>query len=133
MSEPRQRLDQWLWHARFFKTRTLAGRLCRGRKVRIDGKVCGKASASIKSGVVLTFPQAKRIRVVRVMELSSRRGPAAEAAELYEDLSPPQLTKATTAADVASGRGRVAVRPRGDGRPTKRQRRATDQLRGEQQ
>ena len=80
------RLDKWLWQARFFKSRALASKLCAAGRVRIDGEVVTKAHAAIRPGHVLTFPQARDIRVVRVVALGARRGPAAEARTLYEDL-----------------------------------------------
>lgn len=80
------RLDKWLWQARFFKTRALASKLCAAGRVRIDGERVTKAHAAIRLGHVLTFPQARDIRVVRVVALGARRGPAAEARTLYEDL-----------------------------------------------
>ncbi len=81
------RLDKWLWHARFFKSRSLASRICDKGKVRIDGQVVRKAHYIVRIGHVLTFPQAKEIRVVRVEGLGTRRGPAAEAQALYSDIA----------------------------------------------
>jgi len=88
-ARPGQRIDQWLWHARFFKTRALATKLCQGSRVRVNREVIGKAHQPIRVGDVLTFPQAREIRVVRVLALAERRGPASEARTLYEDLAPP--------------------------------------------
>lgn len=82
------RIDKWLWQARFFKTRAAASRLCQAGKLRIDGRAINKAHYAVKPGDVLTFPQSRRIRVVRVAALGERRGPATEAAALYEDLAP---------------------------------------------
>lgn len=82
------RVDKWLWQARFFKTRAAASRLCLAGKVRLGGRAITKAHYALKPGDVLTFPQARRIRVVRVLALGERRGPATEAATLYEDLAP---------------------------------------------
>ena len=122
-SHDRQRLDQWLWHARFFKTRTLASALCRRSKIRVDGAVQRKAAASITPGQVLTFPQAGEIRVIKVLRLSTRRGPALVAATLYEDLTPPQER-------LKTGPGHAgAPRRRGAGRPTKKDRRVLMRLR----
>jgi len=87
MSEESMRLDKWLWHARFFRSRALAARLCAEGRVRIDGARVEKAHYSVRPGQVLTFPQARRIRVVRVLALGARRGPAAEARLLYDDLA----------------------------------------------
>ncbi len=80
------RLDKWLWQARFFKSRALASKLCAAGRVRIDGERVTKAHAAIRPGHVLTFPQARDIRVVRVVALGTRRGPAVDARTLYEDL-----------------------------------------------
>jgi len=89
-----QRLDQWLWHARFFKTRSLATKLVNTGQVRVDGEKVSKPSHALRPGRTLTFKQAKEIRVIRVDALATRRGPAPEAQELYTDLSPPTQNKA---------------------------------------
>lgn len=81
------RMDKWLWQARFFKSRALASRVCIGGRVRVDGVKINKAHFAVRMGQVLTFPQGRQIRVVRVIALGVRRGPAKEASLLYEDLS----------------------------------------------
>ncbi len=81
------RLDKWLWCARFFKSRTLANRFCTATGVRIAGNPVQRPHFSLSVGDVLTFPLGSHIRTVRVMALAVRRGPAAEARTLYEDLS----------------------------------------------
>ncbi|MEM6548110.1 MAG: RNA-binding S4 domain-containing protein [Pseudomonadota bacterium] len=83
---PKQRVDKWLWQARFFKTRGLAGDLAGSGKLRINGTRCTKAAHCVKHGDVLVFPQAGRIRMIRVECFGDRRGPAAEAQALYTDL-----------------------------------------------
>ena len=121
-AEPTLRADKWLWYARFFKTRSLAAKLCNAGKLHVSGVAVSKAHRKVKPGDVLTFPQGRHVRVVKVLELGARRGPAAEAGLLYEDLKPP------------SPEGRLpvlAARPRGGGRPTKQERRALDRLREE--
>ena len=80
------RLDKWLWQARFFKSRALASKICAAGRVRIDGERVTKAHAASRPGHVLTFPQARDIRVVRVIAIGTGRGPAVEAQTLYEDL-----------------------------------------------
>ena len=80
------RLDKWLWHARFFKSRSLASRVCAKGRVRIDGQVVRKAHYIVRIGHVLTFPQARQIRVVRVEGLGTRRGSAVEAQALYIEI-----------------------------------------------
>lgn len=84
-----QRVDKWLWCARFFKSRSLAHRLVAEGRLRASGQVVAKPHHTLKPGDVLTFPQGNHIRVVRVIALARRRGPATEARGLYEDLAPP--------------------------------------------
>ena len=89
MSEPGLRADKWLWYARFFKTRSLATKVCNAGQLRIAGSPVTKAHSQVRIGDVLTFPQARHVRVIKVLALAERRGPAAEARLLYEDLKPP--------------------------------------------
>jgi len=117
-----QRLDRWLWFARFFKSRTLAASIVSAGKVRVNAERVGKPSHSVKTGDILTFPAAKQVRVIKIVELGSRRGPAPEAQALYEDQAPPELRKA------ADRPPKVAEREAGAGRPTKRERRQTAAL-----
>ena len=123
MNGETQRLDKWLWFARFFKSRTLASRFCASGKLRINGTSVSKAHHGIRLGDVLTFPKGPHIRVIEVRDLGVRRGPAVEARTLYDDLEPPPAKRAVTAPPP------VARRSRGSGRPTKAERRATDRLR----
>ncbi|PWK59552.1 ribosome-associated heat shock protein Hsp15 [Roseicyclus mahoneyensis] len=85
--------------------------------MRVNGARVVKPASAIGAGDVLTFVQGDRIRVIRVTALGIRRGPAPEAQTLYEDLTPPE----TEAAPVT----------RTGPRPTKKDRRALDDLRGE--
>ena len=87
MTEPAMRIDKWLWHARFFKSRTQASRLCQDGRIRIDGTVITKANHPVRPGNALTFPHARTIRVVRVLALCTRRGPTSEARTLYEEIA----------------------------------------------
>ena len=80
------RLDKWLWQARFFKTRALAAEVAESGHLRINGQPTRKPGAHVGEGDVLTFPQASRIRLVRILAVGLRRGPASEAQELYLDL-----------------------------------------------
>ena len=119
------RLDKWLWYARFFKTRALASKAISNGRFRLDGDLMSKPHRQAKCGQVLTFSQGMRIRVVRIKALGSRRGPAQEAALLFDDLAPNEpATDRTTATTMPAFENRQA----GDGRPTKRQRRETDRL-----
>ena len=118
------RLDKWLWYARFFKTRANATRAISGGRFRLDGEVMSKPHRAAQPGQVLTFVQGERVRVIRIVALGSRRGPATEAAELYEDLSPEMPKRGDErAADPA-----FEIREKGAGRPTKRARRETQKL-----
>jgi ribosome-associated heat shock protein Hsp15 len=110
------RLDKWLWFARFFKTRSLAAKMCAAGGMRCGGVLVSKASVTVKPGDVLTFSQGKHVRVIKVLGLGTRRGPAPEAQALYEDLAPP--SRETAMPDAAP-------RPGGP-RPTKKDRRALD-------
>lgn len=118
------RLDKWLWYARFFKTRNIATRLIASGKLRLNGEVMSKPHRAAIVGQVLTFVQQNDVRVIEIAALGHRRGPATEAVTLYNDLSPPVAkTKGTdkTEKDFEN-------RTKGSGRPTKRLRRETDQL-----
>jgi ribosome-associated heat shock protein Hsp15 len=86
MNDDRLRVDKWLFQARFFKSRAAASRLVAEGKLRIGGKPIDKAHYAVKPGDVLTFPQGRAIRVVKVTALGTRRGPATEARGLYEEL-----------------------------------------------
>ena len=120
MTEEALRADKWLWYARFFKTRSLAAKACNAGKLRASGELVSKAHHKVKPGDVLTFPQGRHVRVIKVVALASRRGPAAEAQALYQDLKPPSAESRLPR--TAGGR------PPGTGRPTKQDRRALDKL-----
>ncbi|MCI5111176.1 MAG: RNA-binding S4 domain-containing protein [Marivita sp.] len=124
MSEPAQklRIDKWLWHARFFKTRSLAAKVVSGGKLRVNGQPISKPAYMVSALDVLTFPQANDVRVIKVLAMGERRGPAPEAQQLYEDLDPPKPREAV-----------IEQVPRfdGKGRPTKKDRRALQQTRSD--
>ena len=86
-----QRLDKWLWCARFRKERAAcAGWVAQGI-FRINRQPTDKPHARLRPGDVLTFPAGNGVRVLRVVALAARRGPATEAATLYEEVSEPGL------------------------------------------
>jgi len=85
---PTIRIDKWLWYARFFKTRGLASKVVTGGHVRVNSVRIGKASFAVGAGDTLTFTQGRIVRVARVVDLGTRRGPAPEAQALYDDLTP---------------------------------------------
>lgn len=83
------RIDKWLFFARFFRSRGLSSALVEAGRLRINGERTKKPGARVRPGDVLTFPQAGTIRVVRILSLGIRRGPASEAQSLYCDIDPP--------------------------------------------
>ena len=114
-----QRLDKWLWFTRIAKTRTLATRLIETGKARVNRTKVTKASRTVRAGDVITLMIHERVRVLKVLACGTRRGPAAEARELYEDMSPPAAP-----CEKSSGTPPpTAQREKGAGRPTKRDRR----------
>lgn len=97
------RIDKWLWHARFFKTRSLASRVVAAGKLRIDGTLISKPARTVGPGNVLTFAKDDRIRVIQIDAIGTRRGPAPEAQSLYTDLTPAEPPK-TAQAEIRGGR-----------------------------
>ena len=112
------RIDKWLYHARFFKTRSLAARLVSERRLRVDGTPISKPSRMVAPGATLTFPQGDHIRVIRIVALGTRRGPAPEAQALYQDLAPPERPS------------RDPPAPKADVRPSAKDRRTALRMRG---
>ena len=112
------RLDKWLWHARFFKTRSLAAARVQAGSVRVNGQQVQKRATQIVAGDVLTFAMGDDVRVIQIDAIGTRRGPAPEAQTLYTDLSPP----------VPKSKEKQPENPafEGKGRPSKRDRRVLD-------
>jgi ribosome-associated heat shock protein Hsp15 len=125
-----QRLDKWLWFARVTKSRTLAATLVLEGKIRVNGERVAKPAHTLKAGDAVTIAMRQRVRILRVKGFGLRRGSAAIAAELFEDLSPAPV-KVDQAGD-ATGTGFLggadAQRVPGSGRPTKRERRELDRF-----
>ncbi len=121
----RQRIDKWLFFARVVKSRSLAAKLAAAGRVRINRDKASQASDLVKPGDVLTITLDRRILVYKVVHGGERRGPAEEARRLYEDLSPPPTPASEAPVDAIP-----PLRDAGSGRPTKRERRETDRLRG---
>ena len=82
------RVDKYLWFARFFKTRSLATKRANGGRIRVNGNKIKKSNDPVRVGDILTLAQGDQIRVIRVLDLGTRRGPAQEAQNLYEDITP---------------------------------------------
>ncbi|PKP77363.1 MAG: RNA-binding protein S4 [Alphaproteobacteria bacterium HGW-Alphaproteobacteria-3] len=126
MGQPGQRIDRWLWCARFLKSRSLAATLVQSGRVRVNGERISKASRAIRPGDALTFPLGPHVRVVKILFLAERRGPASEAQSLYEDLDPP----APLSSRSDPSEPQAPMREPGSGRSTKKERRQTEMLRG---
>jgi len=129
-----QRIDRWLWCARFFKTRALAAKFVSEGRIRLTRSQRGgasapvrivKPSALVRAGDTLVFTRRDRLRIIEVSASAVRRGPAGEAATLYADRSPPPPPSPKRDATPAP-----FAREAGSGRPTKRDRRSLDALRG---
>ena len=123
MSDDRQRIDKWLWHARVVRTRSAAAGLAASGHVRLNGTRVDAASKPVKAGDVLTIALDARVRVLKVIGFAVRRGGAEEGRALYEDLTP-----AAPAAASRSDKPPIAQRDPGSGRPTKQERRAIERF-----
>lgn len=116
----RLRLDKWLWAARFHKTRSLAADDIDKGRVQVNGQVA-KASRELKAGDTVDIRQASLTRSVRVLALSTVRGPAPQAQMLYEE-TPESIARRAQFAEQR----RLGAEPADSieqGRPTKRDRR----------
>ena len=89
----RQRLDKWLWHARVVKARSSAVALVEAGHVRVNGVREKSPGHGVKPGDVLTIGLDHSVRILKVVGFAERRGDAAAARVLYEDLKPPDLQK----------------------------------------
>lgn len=121
------RIDKWLWAARFYKTRSLAAEEIGKGRVQVNGQEA-KASREVKAGDTVAVRQGQLIRTLVVRGISSQRGAAPVAQQLYEETAESLALKAQAAeqrhlsSDPASSLEH--------GRPTKRDRRSLDKTRG---
>jgi ribosome-associated heat shock protein Hsp15 len=129
-----QRVDKWLWFARFIKTRTLAADIVSAGKVRINRMRVEKPSQTVRPGDVLTLVINRRVQLVRVLGIGERRGPSAAARALYEELTAegdvikPSAPSSPRGASLQPTEARPVRRQAGSGRPTTKERRANDRL-----
>ncbi len=121
------RIDKWLWAARLFKTRRLAAEACQAGKVKLEGRSI-KPARAVKVGDQLQITRKLYRQQVRVTGLSERRVSPPIAATLYEDTTPDEELEQARLAHTLEG---AFHRERGGvGRPTKRDRRALQKLKG---
>lgn len=122
-----QRIDKWLFHARFIKSRALATKLVNSKRIRVNGEKISKASYKLRIDDVLTFDLNDHIIVIQILGINPTRRPYKEACLLYDDQSPaPEPKHDKTQPDFLAP---PFLREKGSGRPTKKQRRETDQFR----
>ena len=81
-----QRLDKWLWHARFVKSRSLAAKLIEEGCIRVNRQRVIKAATCVRCGDILTATLYGRVRVIEILAIGLRRGPPSEAQALYSEL-----------------------------------------------
>ncbi len=96
-----QRLDKWLWCARFLKSRAECTRLVAAGMLRLNRRPTEKPHARLRVGDVLTLALGGRVRVVAVLALAARRGPPAEARLLYQELASPPAGACSEAGTAA--------------------------------
>jgi len=120
------RLDFWLWSARFYKTRALAAAAVDGGRVELNGQRI-KRGKQVRPGDTVRVRAGPREYRVEVLAEARRRGPPEEAAGLYRE--DPE-SRAARERVLEQHRAAARVSPRTTGRPTKRQRRELDRLKG---
>ena len=122
------RLDKWLWHTRFFKTRSLATAAVSGGKIKVNGERV-KPAHMVRAGDRLTLSIQQQVLDMDVLAFPVRRGTATEAQACYAQ-TPESLQRNV----VLKEQHRLAAlsRPHTDARPDKRERRQLDKLRRNQ-
>jgi ribosome-associated heat shock protein Hsp15 len=119
------RVDKWLWSVRIFKTRTLANKVCKKGRVKLDGEAV-KPAQKIKVGDILAVKKNGYNLEFKVLKLIQKRVGAPIAQECYEDLTPEEeLMKYE---DWYVGKGQAEKREPGSGRPTKKERRELEEF-----
>jgi ribosome-associated heat shock protein Hsp15 len=119
MNNDNIRIDKWLWAARFFKTRSLAAEAVAGGKAKVNGERV-KAAKAVRVGDELSIHIGPYEHLVRVLGLSDRRGPAKEAALLYEESAESKAAREQLKTQLAAQRVEFSYEK---GRPTKKDRR----------
>lgn len=83
MTGERVRIDKWLWHARFYRSRALAQQAAASGLLRLNGQRVEKASVGVQPGDIVTLPRGRDVLAVRIEAVALKRGPFAEARKLY--------------------------------------------------
>lgn len=117
------RIDKWLWAVRLFKTRSAAAEACKNNRVMVNGATV-KPSRELRTGEVVTVRRMPVVYSFRVLELVANRQPARNVGRYIEDVTPPEELLKLEMARA----GAFAVRDRGMGRPTKKDRRDIEEL-----
>ena len=112
-----QRIDKWLWHARFYKTRSIAQKQVATGKIRVDREKISSPSRKVSAGNVLTITRDRDVKIIEILGIADKRGPYSEAQLLYNDMSPPKPEKQKQEQTKES-----MSRIQSEGRPTKHQR-----------
>lgn len=119
------RVDKWLWAVRVYKSRSMANEACSANRVLVNGETA-KPATKVDVGDTVEARRRDRVIVYRVVQPLEKRVGASLAAEAVDDLSPPVPARSPDGVSEAV----AGVRERGAGRPTKRDRRRIQQLRG---
>jgi ribosome-associated heat shock protein Hsp15 len=127
--DDKTRVDKWLWAARFYKTRSLAAEAVAGGKVQVNGERVKRAK-SLQIGDEIRIRQGPYEHQVIVRELSGQRGPATRALELYEETAESRAARETLALQLKTLHAAFVPER---GRPTKKDRREINRLKGRQQ
>ena len=118
------RLDIYLYYIRIFKSRSIATKFVLTNRLRISGQVTQKPHKMISVGDVLTMTINDNIKILKVLDIPSRRGPYPESLNFYEDITPIEIIPKKESSNIDI---KFVERV---GRPTKRERRQTDRLMG---
>ena len=116
------RLDTWLWYARFYKSRSLSSKAILSGKLKLNSNKINKPGSKVKINDVLTINHINMVRIIQVQSLGSRRGPASEAQQLYNDLSG-DMIDASKIKSVSEKSKKETNK-----RPTKKDRRILDKI-----
>ncbi|KKB11143.1 hypothetical protein VE25_14435 [Devosia geojensis] len=125
----KERLDKFLFFSRALKSRTLAQKVIEAGAVRVNSERIVDSAHKVAPGDVLTMSLNDRVLIWRIIECGTRRGPASEAQALYEDISPARPPHE----ELSAFERAIGERVPGSGRPTKKERRDTDRLHGDEE